>query len=73
MSKHFNDFCRYCTGNIAKDINQCDDENCPYHPFRFGGLEKEVDEDINKNMKLSPLYSWRLLVSAEYNHSHQLP
>lgn len=46
MSKHWNDFCLYCTGNKLKDIRECDDRSCPFYPFRRGGLEREVERDI---------------------------
>ncbi len=47
MSKHFNDFCRYCTGNKYKDIKRCEDTDCVFHPFRFGGLEPEIMEEVD--------------------------
>jgi hypothetical protein len=50
MSKHFNDFCIYCTGRKYKDIKECDDTNCPFYPFRYGGLEKDVEKDICKKI-----------------------
>ena len=46
MSKSWNDFCCYCTGNKVKDIRECNDKTCPFYPFRRGGLEKEVEADI---------------------------
>ena len=46
MSKNWNDFCVYCTGNKVKDIRGCDDRNCPFYPYRRGGLEKEVEAEI---------------------------
>lgn len=50
MSKHYNDFCRYCTGNKTKDIRECIDRDCPFYPFRRGGLEPEVEKDICKKI-----------------------
>ena len=50
MSKSTNNFCDYCTGNKRKDIHECTDINCPFHPFRFGGLEPEVDADLVKKL-----------------------
>jgi len=50
MSKNFNDFCLYCTGNNRKDIHECDDTSCPFYPFRFGGLEPEVEADLAKKL-----------------------
>ena len=50
MSKYWNDFCLYCTGNKVKDIRECDDRNCPFFPFRRGGLEAEVEKDICKKI-----------------------
>ena len=46
MSRNWNDFCVYCTGNKVKEIRECDDRNCPFFPFRRGGLEKEVEAKI---------------------------
>lgn len=46
MSKNWNDFCKYCTGNKVKDIRECDDKACPFYPFRRGGLEKDVEKEI---------------------------
>lgn len=46
MSKNWNNFCKYCTGNRVKDIRECDDRSCPFYPFRRGGLEKQVEADI---------------------------
>lgn len=45
-NKNYNDFCLYCTGDARKDIHECDDTNCPFYPFRFGGLESNVEADI---------------------------
>ena len=50
MSKNWNDFCLYCTGNKVRDIRECDDRACPFYPFRRGGLEKEVEADICKKI-----------------------
>lgn len=50
MSKNWNDFCKYCTGNKVKDIRECDDKACPFFPFRRGGLEPEVEADICKKL-----------------------
>ena len=50
MSKSFNDFCLYCCGNDRKDIRECDDKNCPFYPFKFGGLEPEVERDICRKL-----------------------
>jgi hypothetical protein len=50
MSKHFNDFCCYCTGKDYTAIKKCDDTNCPFYPFKYGGLEKEVEKDICKKI-----------------------
>jgi len=49
MSK-YNDFCKYCTGNKLKDIRICRDKDCPFYPFRYGGLEPEVEADICKKI-----------------------
>lgn len=46
MSKAFNDFCLYCTGHDGKEIKECSDQDCPFYPFRFGGLERDVEKDI---------------------------
>ena len=46
MSKNWNDFCCYCTGNKVKDIRECLDRACPFYPFRRGGLEAEVEKEI---------------------------
>lgn len=46
MSKNWNDFCKYCTGNKVRDICECDDKACPFFPFRRGGLESEVEKEI---------------------------
>ena len=50
MSKNWNDFCRYCTGNKVRDIRECNDKACPLYPFRRGGLENEVEADICKKI-----------------------
>ena len=50
MSKNWNDFCRYCTGNKVRDIRECDDHACPFYQFRRGGLEKQVEADIHKKL-----------------------
>lgn len=50
MSKNWNDFCLYCTGNEIKDIRECTDRDCPFYPFRRGGLEPEVEKDICKKI-----------------------
>lgn len=50
MSKNWNDFCVYCTGNKVKDIYECTDRSCPFYPFHMGGLEKEVEADICKKL-----------------------
>ena len=50
MSKNWNDFCCYCTGNKVKDIRKCEDKACPFYPFRRGGLEREVEADICKKL-----------------------
>lgn len=50
MSKNWNDFCLYCTGNKVKDIRGCTDRDCPFYPFRRGGLEHEVEADIYKKI-----------------------
>lgn len=50
--EEFNDFCLFCTGKNTDDIEHCDDINCPFHPFRNGGLEKEVEHDIIEKMLL---------------------
>ena len=46
MSCSYNDFCCYCTDNKIKDIRGCVDRDCPFFPFRRGGLEKEVEKEI---------------------------
>ena len=50
MSKHYNDFCIYCVGRKYKEIRECDDKVCPFYPFRFGGLEPEIEKDICKKL-----------------------
>jgi hypothetical protein len=50
MSKNWNDFCCYCTGNRIKEIRECIDRNCPFFPFRRGGLEEQVEADICKKI-----------------------
>ena len=50
MSCHYNDFCLYCTGNKPKDIRKCVDKDCPFHRFKYGGLEPEVEADIYKKI-----------------------
>jgi len=45
MSRNYNDFCLYCTGNKVRDIRECEDRDCPFYQFRRGGLEPEVDAD----------------------------
>ena len=50
MSK-YNKFCRYCTGNKTKEIRECDDENCVFYPFKYGGLEKSIDVEIDKKLR----------------------
>ena len=50
MSRHYNDFCLYCTGNKPKDIRKCTDKNCPFYRFKYGGLEPEVEADICKKI-----------------------
>ena len=50
MSRHFNDFCLYCTGNKRRDIRACDDRSCPFYRFKHGGLEPEVEADICKKI-----------------------
>ena len=50
MSRNYNDFCLYCTGNKRKDIRECEDRNCPFYPFKRGGLEREVEADICKKI-----------------------
>lgn len=46
MSRNWNDFCVYCTGNKVREIRECTDRACPFYPFRRGGLEKHVEADI---------------------------
>lgn len=46
MSRNWNSFCIYCTGNKVRDIRECTDRDCPFYPFRRGGLEPEVEKDI---------------------------
>ncbi len=46
MSRNYNDFCLYCTGNKVKDIRECEDRACPFFSFRRGGLEPEVEKEI---------------------------
>ena len=29
-------YCRKCKSNSAKAIEECDNESCPLHPYRFG-------------------------------------
>lgn len=50
MSRNYNSFCCYCTGNKIKDIRECEDRACPFYPFRRGGLEPEVEKDICKKI-----------------------
>lgn len=50
MSRDWNNFCLYCTGNKVKDIRECTDRDCPFYPFRRGGLEPEVEADICKKL-----------------------
>lgn len=50
MSKNWNNFCLYCVGNKAKEIRECTDRNCPFYPYRRGGLEPEVESDICKKI-----------------------
>lgn len=50
MSKHYNDFCKYCVGNELRDIRECDDRACPFFQFRYGGLEPGVEKDICKKL-----------------------
>jgi len=50
MSKHYNNFCLYCTGNKVREIRGCNDKNCPFFPFRRGGLEPDVEKDICKKI-----------------------
>lgn len=50
MSKNYNDFCYYCTGNKIKDIHECVDRACPFYPYRRGGLESQVEADICKKI-----------------------
>ncbi|GAF71537.1 unnamed protein product [marine sediment metagenome] len=45
-SQHYNDFCCYCTGQDCKEIRKCEDTDCPFFPFRYGGLERDVEKDI---------------------------
>ena len=53
MSKHYNNFCIYCTDNFKALINGCKDKFCPFYRFRFGGLEPEVEEDIHEKLTKS--------------------
>lgn len=46
----YNSFCKYCTGNKVKDIRECVDRDCPFYPFRRGGLEPDVEADICKKI-----------------------
>lgn len=46
MPNEYNDFCWFCTGHHSEDIDKCSDTNCPFHPFRSGGLEKDVEQEI---------------------------
>jgi len=50
MSHHYNDFCLYCCGNKKKDVRECRDISCPFYPFKYGGLEPEVEQDICKKI-----------------------
>ncbi len=50
MSRNWNNFCLFCTGNEAKEIQGCDDRKCPFFPYRRGGLEKSVEADICKKI-----------------------
>lgn len=49
-SRGYADFCKYCTGNNIKEIRECTDRDCPFFPFRRGGLEKQVEADICKKI-----------------------
>ena len=42
----YNNFCVYCVGGHRKEIRDCKDFDCPFYPFRRGGLEPEVEKDI---------------------------
>ena len=33
-----NDFCYECTGEDTDDVNNCDDKNCPFYPYRHANL-----------------------------------
>jgi len=46
MSKNYNSFCYYCVGGKIKDIRECEDRDCPFHPYRRGGLEADVEKEI---------------------------
>ena len=46
MFKNWCDFCLYCVGNKVKEIRECDDRNCPFFPYRRGGLEADVEKEI---------------------------
>lgn len=49
-SRGYADFCLYCTGNKPKDIRKCKDKDCPFYPYKRGGLEPEVEADICKKI-----------------------
>jgi len=51
--KAFNDFCWYCTGGCAPEIRGCTDRDCPFYPFRYGGLEPEVEKEICQKILIS--------------------
>jgi len=37
----YEEFCLYCTGNDKNEVQECRDKNCPFFPFRFGGLGED--------------------------------
>ena len=41
-----NNFCEYCTGNKKKEIVHCEDEYCPFYPFRYANIDYSDDKEI---------------------------
>ena len=49
----YNDFCMLCTDRDKEFISTCDDVHCPFHDFRRGGLERDVERDICQKLMVT--------------------
>ena len=48
-----NSFCEYCTGHNKREIKECDDRYCPFHPFRFADMDWQIKKQEQKRNEKS--------------------